>query len=264
MVRLIQPGENMRVYDPTVGSGGMLIQSRQFVEEHGGNPDTVSLFGQDANGGSWAMAKMNLIMHGIMDADLRNEDTLAKPLHREPDGSLMRFERVIANPPFSLNYSQKDLEIPGRFPYGFTPEGGKKADLMFLQHMLSVTRSGGMVATVMPHGVLFRGGEERTIRQRLLEDDALEAVIGLPANLFYGTGIPAAILILRPKGGKQEGGRTRCCSSTPMPSTTPDVPRTTCGPNTSRRLPAPTRHSTTCPVTPAWWTWPSCRPTTTT
>jgi type I restriction enzyme M protein len=207
MVRLIRPGENMRVYDPTVGSGGMLIQSRQFVEEHGGNPDTVSLFGQDANGGSWAMAKMNLIMHGIMDADLRNEDTLAKPLHREQDGGLMRFERVIANPPFSLNYSQKDLEIPGRFPYGFTPEGGKKADLMFLQHMLSVTRNGGMVATVMPHGVLFRGGEERTIRQRLLEDDALEAVIGLPANLFYGTGIPAAILILRPRGSKPEARR---------------------------------------------------------
>jgi type I restriction enzyme M protein len=209
MVRLIRPGENMRVYDPTVGSGGMLIQSRQFVEEHGGNPDTVSLFGQDANGGSWAMAKMNLIMHGIMDADLRNEDTLARPLHREPDGGLMRFERVIANPPFSLNYSQKDLEIPGRFPYGFTPEGGKKADLMFLQHMLSVTRSGGMVGTVMPHGVLFRGGEERTIRQRLLEDDALEAVIGLPANLFYGTGIPAAVLIIRPKNSKQEERRNK-------------------------------------------------------
>lgn len=205
MVRLIHPQEKMRVYDPTVGSGGMLIQSRQYVEEHGGDPETVALFGQDANGGSWAMAKMNLIMHGIYDADLRNDDTLSRPLHKDETGSLMRFDRVIANPPFSLNFSQKDLEVPGRFRYGFTPESGKKADLMFLQHMLAVTRQGGVVASVMPHGVLFRGGEEKAIRTGLLDADALEAVIGLPANLFYGTGIPAAILILRHPGNKPVG-----------------------------------------------------------
>lgn len=202
MVRLLDPQPNMRVYDPAVGSGGMLIQSRQYVEEHGGDAGTVSLYGQDANGGSWAMAKMNLIMHGIHDADLRNEDTIMHPLHREADGSLMLFDRVIANPPFSLNYTTKGMDVPGRFKYGYTPETGKKADLMFLQHMLAVTRNGGKVATVMPHGVLFRGGEEKAIRTGLLNDDVLEAVIGLPANLFYGTGIPAAILILRHEGGK--------------------------------------------------------------
>ncbi|PTA67330.1 type I restriction-modification system subunit M [Deinococcus arcticus] len=202
MVRLLDPQPNKRVYDPSVGSGGMLIQSRQYVEEHGGNPDSVQLYGQDASGSSWAMAKMNLIMHGIHDADLRNEDTLAHPLHRDPDGSLLRFDYVIANPPFSLNYTIKDMDVPGRFQYGFTPESGKKADLMFLQHMLAVTRKGGKVATVMPHGVLFRGGEEKAIRTGLLDDDVLEAVIGLPANLFYGTGIPAAILVLRHSGDK--------------------------------------------------------------
>ncbi|MVN85308.1 N-6 DNA methylase [Deinococcus sp. HMF7620] len=202
MVRLLNPQPKMRVYDPTVGSGGMLIQSRQHVEEHGGDPSTVALYGQDANGGSWAMAKMNLIMHGIYDATLHNDDTLARPLHKEPDGGLMRFDRVIANPPFSLNYVQKELQVAHRFKYGYTPEGGKKADLMFLQHMLAVTRQNGMVATVMPHGVLFRGGEEKAIRTGLLNDDVLEAVIGLPANLFYGTGIPAAILILRHQGDK--------------------------------------------------------------
>lgn len=205
MVRLLNPQENMRVYDPTVGSGGMLIQSRQHVEEHGGNPATVSLYGQDANGGSWAMAKMNLIMHGIQDAMLRNGDTLADPLHKEDSGNLTTFDRVIANPPFSLNYTQEDMKVPGRFKYGYTPESGKKADLMFLQHMLAVTRKNGMVATVMPHGVLFRGGEEKKIRTGILDDDALEAVIGLPANLFYGTGIPAAILILRHPGDKPAG-----------------------------------------------------------
>ncbi|WP_206431580.1 type I restriction-modification system subunit M [Deinococcus psychrotolerans] len=202
MVRLIHPQPGMRVYDPTVGSGGMLIQSRQFVEEHGGDPSTVSLYGQDSSGSSWAMAKMNLIMHGIHDADLRNEDTLAKPQHRDEKGQLLFFDRVIANPPFSLNYSRNDLEFTDRFEYGYTPESGKKADLMFLQHMLKVTREDGMVATVMPHGVLFRGGEEKSIRKGLLDDDVLEAVIGLPANLFYGTSIPAAVLILRHEGGK--------------------------------------------------------------
>lgn len=202
MVRLLNPQPNKRVYDPSVGSGGMLIQSRQYVEEHGGNASTVQLYGQDASGSSWAMAKMNLIMHGIHDADLRNEDTLAHPQHRDPDGSLMRFDYVIANPPFSLNYTQKDMDVPGRFQYGFTPESGKKADLMFLQHMLAVTRKEGKVATVMPHGVLFRGGEEKAIRTGLLDNDVIEAVIGLPANLFYGTGIPAAILVLRHAGDK--------------------------------------------------------------
>ena len=202
LVRLLDPQPNMRVYDPTVGSGGMLIQSRQYVEEHGGDANTVALYGQDANGSSWAMAKMNLIMHGIHDADLRNDDTITRPLHREADGGLMRFDRVIANPPFSLNYTAKDIEVAGRFKYGYTPESGKKTDLMFLQHMLAVTRDGGKVATVMPHGVLFRGGEEKAIRTGLLNDDVLEAVIGLPANLFYGTGIPAAILVLRHEGGK--------------------------------------------------------------
>jgi type I restriction enzyme M protein len=114
----------------------------------------------------------------------------------------MRFDRVITNPPFSQNYSREGMTFPGRFRYGFAPETGKKGDLMFVQHMLAVLRPGGMVATVMPHGVLFRGGVEKEIRKGLVEDDLLEAVIGLPPNLFYGTGIPACILVLRAKGAK--------------------------------------------------------------
>jgi type I restriction enzyme M protein len=114
----------------------------------------------------------------------------------------MRFDRVITNPPFSLNYTQDGIPFPERFGYGWCPEGGKKADLMFVQHMISVLRSQGTVATVMPHGVLFRGGAEREIRKGLLDDDLLDAVIGLAPNLFYGTGIPACILVLRAKGAK--------------------------------------------------------------
>ena len=164
-------------------------------------PRTWRLFGQENNGGVWSISKMNMLLHGIPDADIRNGDTLAEPLHTE-GGELMRFDRVITNPPFSLNYTQDGIPFPERFRYGWCPEGGKKADLMFVQHMLAVLRPGGMVATVMPHGVLFRGGEEREIRTGLLDDDLLDAVIGLGPNLFYGTGIPACILVLRAKGAK--------------------------------------------------------------
>lgn len=203
MVRLIKPEEGMRVYDPCVGSGGMLIQSKQYVEEHGGNPRNLRLYGQDENGGVWAIAKMNMLLHGIPDADLQNEDTLGKPQHRE-SGELMRFDRVITNPPFSQNYTRDGMDFPERFRYGFAPETGKKADLMFAQHMLSVLRPRGMVATVMPHGVLFRGGAESEIRKGIIEDDRLEAVISLAPNLFYGTGIPACILVMRAKEAKPE------------------------------------------------------------
>lgn len=201
MVRLADPQEGMSVYDPCSGSGGMLILSREHIAEHGGNPRNLALYGQEDNGGVWSMSKMNMILHGIPDADIRNGDTLAEPMHLE-DGELMRFDRVITNPPFSQNYSAEGIPFPERFPYGFCPERGKKADLMFVQHMVSVLRQGGMVCTVMPHGVLFRGGAEKEIRKGFIEDDVLEAVIGLAPNLFYGTGIPASILVLRAKGSK--------------------------------------------------------------
>jgi type I restriction enzyme M protein len=201
MVRLIEPREGMRIYDPCSGSGGMLILSKEYVEEHGGNTRNLALFGQENNGGVWSISKMNLLLHGIPDADIRNADTLAEPLHTE-GGELMRFDRVITNPPFSLNYTKDGIPFPERFRYGWCPEGGKKADLMFVQHMISVLRPQGTLATVMPHGVLFRGGAEREIRKGLLNDDLLDAVIGLAPNLFYGTGIPACILVLRAKGAK--------------------------------------------------------------
>jgi len=201
MVRLIEPREGMRIYDPCSGSGGMLILSKEYVEEHGGNARNLALFGQENNGGVWSISKMNLLLHGIPDADIKNADTLGEPLHTE-GGELMRFDRVITNPPFSLNYTREGIPFPERFRYGWCPEGGKKADLMFVQHMVSVLRPTGAVATVMPHGVLFRGGVEREIRKGLLDDDLLDTVIGLAPNLFYGTGIPACIMVLRAKGAK--------------------------------------------------------------
>ena len=208
MVRILKPREGMRIYDPCAGSGGMLIHSKQYVEERGGNPFNLRLYGQDNNGGVWSMCKMNMILHGIADADIQNDDVLSNPLHLD-GGELMRFDRVITNPPFSQNYSRDGMKFTERFRYGFCPETGKKGDLMFLQHMLAVLRTNGMMATVMPHGVLFRGGAEKEIRKSIIEDDLLEAVIGFPPNLFYGTGIPACVLVCRARGAKPEERRDK-------------------------------------------------------
>ncbi|MXW60628.1 MAG: N-6 DNA methylase [Acidimicrobiaceae bacterium] len=201
MVRLVDPQEGMAIYDPCSGSGGMLIYARNHVADNGGNADNLVLAGQENNGATWSISKMNMLLHGIRDADIRHDDTLTNPAHVS-GGELRRFDRVITNPPFSQNYDKGSLAQPERFRYGYTPEGGKKADLMFLQHMLAVLKNDGIVATVMPHGVLFRGGAEGDIRQKIIEDDLLDTVIGLGPNLFYGTGIPAAVLILRARGSK--------------------------------------------------------------
>lgn len=207
MVRLIKPELKHDIYDPCCGSGGMLIAAKEYIDEHGEDGRKANLFGQEFNGTVWSIAKMNMLLHGISTANLQNEDTLAEPQHVE-GGELMHFDRVLTNPPFSIHWgnTEKDADDKPawkpkfeaeRFPYGQVPLGAKKADLMFLQHMLAVTRDAGMVATVLPHGVLFRGGEEKTIRAGIIEDDLLEAVIGVAPNLFYGTGIPACILVLR-------------------------------------------------------------------
>ena len=201
MVRLVDPQEGMAIYDPCSGSGGMLIYARNHVVDNGGNPANLVLAGQENNGATWSISKMNMLLHGIRDADIRNDDTLTNPEHRR-GGELERFDRVITNPPFSQNYDKSSLTHTERFRYGYTSESGKKADLMFLQHMLAVLKPDGIVVTVMPHGVLFRGGAERKIREKIIKDDLLDTVIGLAPNLFYGTGIPAAILILRAKGSK--------------------------------------------------------------
>jgi type I restriction enzyme M protein len=201
MVEITEPKAGMSVYDPTCGSGGMLIQTRDYINECGGNPLDLSLAGQDRIGTTWSICKMNMLLHGIPHADIRQEDTLRNPQHKE-DGELKRFDRVLANPPFSLNYSKKNIDFPGRFPV-WMPEKGKKADLMFVQHMIAVLKSDGKLATVMPHGVLFRGGEEAEARKHFIAKGWLEAVIGLPSGLFYGTGIPASILVFN-KAGAQE------------------------------------------------------------
>ncbi|WP_427036592.1 type I restriction-modification system subunit M [Cytobacillus pseudoceanisediminis] len=196
IVKLIKPEEGMRVCDPTAGSGGMLIQAVDYIKERGGNPRNLVLHGQERNLNTWAICKMNLLLHGLSDHRIEKGDTIRQPKLIE-EGELILYDRVIANPPFSLkNWGREEAESDeyGRFRFGLPPKTA--GDYGFIQHMIATLNHKGKAGVVMPHGVLFRGGAEGTIRKGIIEEDLLEAVIGLPSNLFYGTGIPACILIL--------------------------------------------------------------------
>jgi type I restriction enzyme M protein len=161
LVQLTKPAEGMTVYDPAVGSGGFLIQAHQYVEEQGQNAEDMFLYGQESNGTTWAISMMNMILHNVTKFQLENGDTIEEPLILD-GGTYRKFDRVLANPPFSQNYSRANLKFENRFKE-FCPETGKKADLMFVQHMIASLKRGGMMATIMPHGVLFRGGKEKLI-----------------------------------------------------------------------------------------------------
>ncbi|OIJ22020.1 type I restriction-modification system subunit M [Anaerobacillus alkalidiazotrophicus] len=207
IVKLIKPEEGMRVCDPTVGSGGMLIQSVDYIKVSGGNPRNLTLHGQERNLNTWAICKMNLLLHGLSDHRIEKGDTIRDPKLLE-DGELILYDRVIANPPFSLsNWGKDEAESDeyGRFRFGIPPKD--KGDFAFVQHMVSTLNHEGKAGVVMPHGILFRGGAEGNIRQGLLEEDLVEAVIGLPSNLFYGTGIPASILLLNRNKDEDKKGK---------------------------------------------------------
>ena len=193
LVQLTQPEAGNTIYDPTVGSGGFLIQSHQYVEEQGQNADDLALYGQDSNGTVWSICIMNMILHNITRSTIENGDTLEDPLILD-NGQIRKFDRVLANPPFSQNYSRASMKFTSRFRE-WCPESGKKADLMFVQHMLASLKPNGRMATIMPHGVLFRGGKEKLIRELFINEDCIEAIVSLPPGLFYGTGIPACVLV---------------------------------------------------------------------
>jgi len=204
LVSLLKPSAGMKIYDPTVGSGGMLIQTRNYLVQNGENPSNLSLYGQEMNLNTWAICKMNMFLHSVFNADVRKGDTLRDPQHIQ-GGELMLFDRVIANPPFSLakwGKEEAENDAYGRFPYGTPPK-----DTGDLAHMISSLNAEGRMGVVVPHGVLFRGASEKKIRKGILEDDFLEAVVGLPSALFYGTGIPAALLIINKNKPSERKGK---------------------------------------------------------
>ncbi|MGB7294814.1 MAG: type I restriction-modification system subunit M [Candidatus Aminicenantales bacterium] len=196
LVDLLDPQEGMRICDPACGSGGMLIQSVYHLKENKQNPQNISLYGQEINVGTWAICKMNLLLHGLQSAQVKRGDTLRDPQFLDK-GILKQFDIVIANPPFSLKnwgYERAQNDPYKRFRFGIPPKG--YADYAFVQHMLASVKPTGKAGVVLPHGALFRGGAEGRIRKGILEEDILEAIIGLPPKLFYGTGIPACLFIL--------------------------------------------------------------------
>lgn len=199
LAKLTKSKPGARICDPTCGSGSLLIKAGKEV---GG--DNFSLYGQELNGSTWALAMMNMLLHGFDSATIRWGDTLRNPKLKEGD-ALMKFDTVVANPPFSLDKWGADEAANDqykRFWRGVPPKG--KGDWAFISHMLEVAYEGhGKVGVVAPHGVLFRGSSEGKLRQKTIEENYLEAVIGLPANLFFGTGIPATIIIFN-KGKKTD------------------------------------------------------------
>lgn len=199
MGQILQPKETDEICDPTVGSGGLLITMHNYVENRYGSAERLTLHGQEKFDSPYQMCKMNMIFHNIRNARIEQGDTLLNP-KLVTGGTLNQYDIVVANPPFSQNYTTANMQFKERFQNWMSKK--KQADFMFVQHMISVLKNNGRMAVVMPHGVLFRGGEEQKMRQRLITGSEghpsciLECVIGLPQGLFYGTGIPASLLII--------------------------------------------------------------------
>ncbi len=199
LVELLDPREGMWICDPTAGSGGMLIYAAEHVRDHGGNPVNLVLHGQEKNLSTLGIGKLDLLLHGLRSARFEDGDTILDPRLTDERGRLFAYDRVIANPPFSLKEWGHDFaptDPHHRFDrFGAIPPR-TKGDLAFLLHMIATTRPTGMIGVVMPHGVLFRGGAEAIIRTNIVKADLFEAIIGLAPNLFYGASIPVAICVL--------------------------------------------------------------------
>lgn len=201
LAKLVDPQSGDRICDPACGSGSLLIKVAKEV-----NSKNYALYGQENNGSTWALARMNMFLHEEDNATIEWGDTLNNPQLKEAD-SLMKFDVVVANPPFSLDKwgaEEAAADTFNRYHRGVPPKS--KGDYAFISHMIETTfEDKGKVGVIVPHGVLFRGSSEGKIRQQLIDENLLEAVIGLPANLFYGTGIPAAILLFnRAKGDNKD------------------------------------------------------------
>lgn len=190
LAKLVEPQEGNRISDMACGSASLLLK---IAKEIGSS--NVSLNGQEVNGSTWALARMNMFLHEMDNANIEWGDTINTPKLIEND-SLMKFDITVANPPFSLDKwgaENADADKYGRFHRGVPPKS--KGDYAFISHMVETLNEHGRAGVILPHGVLFRGSSEGKIRQKLIEENMLKAVIGLPANLFFGTGIPACILI---------------------------------------------------------------------
>jgi type I restriction enzyme M protein len=204
MVEILDPQEGESIYDPACGTGGMLLAAIDHVKRNGGDPRTFfgKIYGQEKNLTTSSVARMNLVLHGIEDFQIAREDTLRDPVFTDGAGGLATFDCVIANPPFSLKEWGREIwenDPWGRARYGLPPDS--YGDYAFVQHMITSMAQGGSsrMAVVLPQGTLFRKSAEGKIREALLKEDLIEAVIGLAPNLFYGTSLAGCVVILRRK-----------------------------------------------------------------
>jgi len=200
LVKISEPLNNCSVYDPTCGSGWFLIQTKNYIDEtENWNSSSIDINGQELNSSTWRLAQMNMILHWVKKFKIWNEDTLSKPMNYE-NGEIKKFDRILANPPFSATYSEANLNSKERFQFMMP---SSKADFMFVQHMVASLSDKGKITCVLPLWVLFRSWKEWEYRKYLIENNLLEWVIGLPSSLFYGTWIPACVLIIN-KDKKEE------------------------------------------------------------
>ena len=203
MGKILQPAIDAEMCDPTIGSGGLVINLRNYVEARYGTAKHLTIHGQELKDGIYKMCVMNMIFHNIRNANIQQGDTILDPKLVE-NGQLRKYDIVAANPPFSQNYTTATMRFKERFVNWMSQK--KQADFMFVQHMIATLKDNGRMAVVMPHGVLFRGGEEQRMRKRIIEQGILECIIGLPPALFFGTGIPASILIINKAGAAEREG----------------------------------------------------------
>lgn len=200
IIGILKPHQKDHIYDPTAGSGGFLLEAYDYLKQKAGEKiaKTLYLYGQELNISTFAIARINMFLHGLDSADIRRGDTLANPQFLTQNGNLKTFDICVANPPYSIKDWESEIFRTNKYGrlegYDMPPE--KNADYAFVLHIIKSMNVNGRAGIVLPHGVLFRGGADGRIREQILKNDLIEAIIALPAKLFYGTGIPAAILIL--------------------------------------------------------------------
>lgn len=200
IIGILKPRQKDHIYDPTAGSGGFLLEAYDYLKQKSGEKiaKTLYFYGQELNISTFAIAKINMFLHGLDSADIRRGDTLANPQFLTQNGGLQTFDITVANFPYSIKEWEWEIFKTNKYGrlggYDMPPE--KNADYAFILHIIKSMNADGRAGIVLPHGVLFRGGAEGRIREQILKNDLIEAVIALPPKLFYGTGIPAAILIL--------------------------------------------------------------------
>lgn len=211
IIGIVKPHKKDHIYDPTVGSGGFLLEAYNYLKDKSGEQiaRTLYLYGQEINIGTFAIAKINMFLHGLDSADIRRGDTLANPQYLNNMGHLQTFDIVVANPPYSIKDWEFELFKNDKYgrTEGYDQPPQKNADYAFVLHILKSLNVNGRAGVVLPHGVLFRGGSEGRIREQITKNDLLEAVIGLPPKLFYGTGIPATILIFNRNKAENKKGK---------------------------------------------------------